>query len=610
MKLYSPRSRNYHYAHLHHGSFSTRLSSELSIKTNSFVQNSSTSATAQKHMLNDSTKAVSSFHKQLLRTSIHHNNKYKYLFIEPYLTPIKSQNDPCSNPCNSTNSPKPPSNASATKPIIKSVHFHNPNPINASLSSNVFPSLTTANNQLSPFFKQRAYNLDQFKSTVYNIRKEKYKLSIQKSQLQLHNGDMENNISLLDHNIHNYSYSARLLNSFTKEYDLYTRYLEKAKEKEAEECEELKQKRNQLVMEIQRLYHKQLTLKNMFAGNVKSKKFLIAMKNCTTDEARYSAEDQQEIINDELRLQKLVSQMMTFKKKRSLTQKNGVSLKQVKNNMKMYRSKMRNKHSSSQNVNDSINDTNILYLQDPGSYTSFKSPEECNRLLTVLMNRLTLQMNAYNNLQNEILQLKLERIDYAKEIKSKASLNVQYEIRICADKLEHLKHQHNTLCTMKNKLMTHNNNYNRLRVKIEEMYYLFNNGDTMYHYTRHLIKLDLIKALAEIELFIMKLLQRNKELKLQVPKGYKKQKVMQDQTNKIISFKLFKQSQQHKFIDKIRNVIQSSQKVYVLPHKKVDSKEYLYLNKLKRMKELERQEMLLQKQRGLALSDYIWVLYT
>ena len=603
MKLYSSHSRNQYHTHLHHGSFSTRLSSELSIKTNSLIQNSFTSVNAPKHMLTDSTKAVSSFHKHLLRNSIHHNNKYKYLFIEPYLTPIKSQKDPYSNPCNSTSSNQPHSKVSSTKPIIKSVHFHNAN--NPSLSSNVFPFINKADNTVSPFFKQRAYTLNQFKSTVNNIRKEKYKLSIQKNQLKRHNCDMENNISLIEHNIHNYSYSARLLNSFTKEYDLYTRYLDKTKEKEIEKCEDLKQKRNRLVTEIQRLKRKQQTLKSMFVGNVKTKRFLMAMKNCTQDEERYSMEDKQEIVNDELRFQKVLNQkLMLFKKSQTLNDKHGVLLsKQMKHNTKMYMTKNNTLHSSSHNVNAS--DGDILRSQDNGNYTLFKSPEECNRLLTALMNKITLEMNMYNDIQDEILQLKLERIEYMKEMKSKASLNIRYEIRICVDKLTHLKQQYDTLNIMKNKLMTYNDNSNKLRFKIEEMYYLYNNGDTMYQYTRHLVKLDLIKALSDIELFVMKLLQRNKELKLQMPKGYKKQKVIQDQTNKIISFKLFKQSQHHKFIDKIRNIIQSSQKLYVLPHKKVDSKEYLYLNKLKRLKEIERREMLMNMQRGLALSDYI-----
>lgn len=603
MKLYSSHSRNQYHAHLHHGSFSTRLSSELSVKTNSLIQNSFTSVNAPKHMLTDTSKAVSSFHKHLLRDSIHHNTKYKYLFIEPYLTPIKSQNDPYSNPCNSTSSHQPHSNASSTKPIIKSIHFHNAK--NPSISTNLYSSLSKTDNTVSPFFKQRAYTLNQFKGIVNNIRKEKYKLSIQKNQLKRHNCDTENHISLIEHNIHNYSYSARLLNSFTKEYDLYTRYLDKTKEKEIEKCEDLKQRRNRLVTEIQRLKRKQQTLKSMFVGNVKTKQFLMAMKNCTQDEARYSVEDKQEIVNDELRFQKVLNQkLMLFKKSQTLNDKHSTSsFGRGKHTPKIYPIKNNTLHSSSHNVNAS--DGDISCLHDKKNYTLFKSPEECNRLLTALMNKITLQMNTYNDIQNEILQLKLEKIDFMKEMKSKASLTIKHEILICTDKLSLLKQQHDTLNSIMNKLMTYNANSDKLRVKIEEMYYLYNNGDTMYQYTRHLIKLDLIKALSDIELFVMKLLQRNKELKLQMPKCYKKQKVIQDQANKIISFKLFKQSQHHKFIDKIRNIIQSSQKLYVLPHKKVDSKEYLFLNKLKRLKEVERKEMLMNKQKGLALSDYI-----
>lgn len=625
MKFYSPRTRNYY--HNRCGSFSTRLSSELSIKTNSYIQNSLTSANILKYT--DYSNKYVSFHKELLRDSIHRNDKYKHLF---------STNPSCSSPQLITNKNKEHKTPTQNKLYIKHVdycdiannkkqthtytHTHTHTHTQSSSPKNVM-RMSSYNTKM-PFCKQRAYTLTEFTNAVQNIRKEKYKLSIQKHELKKLNCDIENNISLVNQNLNTYSYSARLLNSFSKGYDLYMKYLEKTKEKEIEKCETLKQIRNRLITEIQRLKRKQDNLQNTFATNLKTKHFLISVKNCTTDINKFSPEDQQEIEHDEIRYQRVLNpDIISFKKSQSINDKSNIitafkedrhvqrkhskrknTLKRLKKNSKIYFDGI-----TSSTPRALMNKNFFFLYQSKRNYTLFKSPEEFNILLNTLTNNINLQIHEYNLIQNDILKLKQHKTQIADEHrKNQLRLDLKNEMKMCLNKLNHLKKQNETLVSLKNNLVFQNENYyTKLQLKIQEMFTFTQEYQNIREYNNPntIITLNPIKALSDIEVFVMNLLYKNKELKMKLPHCYKKVKTIQDQTNKILTFKLFKEKQHINFIEKMQNIIHTSQKLYMLPHKKVDNKDYLYLDKLKRIKDLEKQEQLLQAQRGLSLSDYI-----
>ena len=576
MKFYSPRTRNYY--HNRCGSFSTRLSSELSIKTNSYIQNSLTSANILKYTENSNKYA--SFHKELLRDSIHRNDKYKHLF---------STNPSCSSPQLISNKNKEHT-PTQNKLYIKNIDYccdvtnnkkqtHTYTHTQSSSPNNVLS--TTSYKTKMPFCKQRAYTLTEFTNAVQNIRKEKYKLSIQKHELQKLNGDIENNISLINQNLNTYSYSARLLNSFSKGYDLYRKYLEKAKEKEIEKCENLKQIRNRLITEIQRLKRKQDNLQNTFATNLKTKHFLISVKNCTTDISKYSPEDQQEIERDEIRYQRVLNpDIISFKKSQSINDKSNIitafkedkhvhrkhskrknTLKRLKKNSKIYFDGM------SSSTPRALMNKNLFFLyQNKRNYTLFKSPEEFKILLNTLTNNINLQIHEYNLIQDDILKLKQHKTQIADEYcKHRSRFDLKHEMNMCLNKLNHLKQHNETLVALKNNLAIQNEHYyTKLQLKIQEMFYYIQQHQNIREHNKTIntiITLNPIKALADIEVFVMNLLYKNKELKMKMPQCYKKVKSLQDQTNKILTFKLFKEKQHINFIEKMQNIIHTSQKL-------------------------------------------------
>ena len=436
----------------------------------------------------------------------------------------------------------------------------------------------------------------------------------------------ENSISLINQNLNTYSYSARLLNSFLKGYDLYMKYLEKAKEKEIEKCENLKQIRNRLVTEIQRLQRKQDNLQNTFAANLKTKHFLISVRNCTTDVKKFSPEDQQELEKDKARYQRVLNpDLVSFKKSQSINDKSNIitafkedrhvsrklsnrknTLRRLKKNSQVYYNRL------SSSTPRTLTNKNFFFLfQNKENYTLFKSPEEFNILLNTLTNNINLQIHEYNLIQDDILKLKQHKMQIEDEhCKSSLRFELKNELSICVNKLRHLKKQHEILVALKNNLVIQNEKYyTKLQLKIQALFSFVQEHRSVRecNITSSAIAtaFNPIRALADIEMFVMDLLQRNNELRLKLPQRYKRVKSKQDQRNKILTFKLFKEKQHVNFIEKMRNIIHTSQKLYMLPHRKVDNKDHIYLDKLKHLKDLEEQEQLLEAQRGLSLSDYI-----
>ena len=109
----------------------------------------------------------------------------------------------------------------------------------------------------------------------------------------------------------------------------------------------------------------------------------------------------------------------------------------------------------------------------------------------------------------------------------------------------------------------------------------------------------------KLESFLISLLSKNAFLKQHLPSHYALQKQHQDKHNKQTAIKLFKAKQQEQFIEKINTIIHHSNKITYLPHKQSTANEYMHLESLRRKKEAQRKERLLNAQLGCALSDYI-----
>lgn len=573
MKLYFTHTRNS--PPPNHTSYSTRLSTEQSYSFSS------------SHTPN--TNKLNNFHKSFLRNRILQNSKYQHLFNSSYLSTIKSRNHPLNE-------------SLSTNQLLSTTSFPSkPHP-------KTKPIITTASsfcsyNPTSPF--QTTYN---FHKQIQAIRKEKYILSLKKNKLHKKQCNISNNIGLTEQNMKHCTYSSKLLNCFVKEYDLYLRHLEKVKSTEIEKCISLKLKRNKLITEIQRLKRKQEQLQKTFEMNLKIKHFLIAVKNCTNDKRKYSIEDKKEIEKDEqLYLNNILNPSIKNHNKEL-----NISFNSDKYLLRAFTTR-KNTYKRNNHRNKSINEQQQrqhrpVHLQTAlhneskaffinhlkQKYVLFNSPDEFNRLISTITNMINININKYNDIQNDITILKQQKDTL---IQSNNTQQLQTEISLCISNLNELKQQHTNLTLIKTKLQSHKSiSLNKVKLKIENIHYLiFNTEMTCSH----------LKSLTKLESYLLSLLSKNAYLKQHHPFQYSLQKQTQDKHNKLISIKQFKSKQQEQFIEKINTIINHSNKLTYLPHKHSTPNEYMHLESIRRKREAQRKERLLNAQLGCALSDYI-----
>ena len=404
------------------------------------------------------------------------------------------------------------------------------------------------------------------------------------------------------------AYSSKLLNCFVKEYDLYLRHLEKVKSTEIEKCVSLKLKRNKLITEIQRLKRKQEQLQKTFEMNLKIKHFLIAVKNSTNDKSKYSAEDINEIKQDEYHYQHNILNPSVRNHNKALNisfNNDNYFLRAFSTRKNTYkRVNYRNKsiHKDQQqrrplHLQTSFhNESKAFFFNHlKQKYILFNSPDEFSRLITTITNMINLKISTYNDIQRDITKLKQQK--EALNAQSNYTYQLQAEISLCISTLKELKQQNDNLTLIHSKLLTNKSvSLSKVKSKIEKIYCLIFHSE---------MNCSHLKSLMKLESFLLSLLSKNAFLKQHLPSHYALQKQHQDKQKKKTAIKLFKAKQQEQFIEKINTIIHHSHKITYLPNKHSTPNEYLHLESLRRKKETQRKERMLNAQLGCALSDYI-----
>ena len=143
---------------------------------------------------------------------------------------------------------------------------------------------------------------------------------------------------------------------------------------------------------------------------------------------------------------------------------------------------------------------------------------------------------------------------------------------------------------IKSKFLTENNNIidisNKLNMKID---FIFNN---LYQFmnidkTKEISDIKIIEKLDLIEKLFNFLINQNNEDKIKYPKEYDKLIKKIDRETKFEQTKLILEKQNQQFIEKINKIIKKSDKIIIVPRKKID--ENLFL-KNKLTKKIQKQK--------------------
>lgn len=498
---------------------------------------------------------LTNFHTNTLRDSIHHNERYqRILHTEPNQLQSKTKIDDSKSYL--------PNNTMTISSIDNEKSYYrlsrnNFNTVEASKSGNYYFSL---------YSSARNESLTQFIDKSRKLRLQKIFNFIRQETFYKYESERINQKDLIDLNIYNYSTSFDLLKEFAIHSDAYYKYLSKKVDTETAKNNALKEKRIQLINDIQKLNKRLHKMQALCENNVQNKFFLLCVKNNTNQVEQFCSRDKKEYEKDQEKI------------------KNLLHINVVENKDKASPERLTKKRISQISETDLIL---ALAIQRAKIYKIFDSAEQFKNNLNKISTKVANLLNIYNEKQEELRIIRNELEAKKEEIKTKSKEQLFWEEEI-AEKEKQL-----ATVKLKNEELTkfHQNLpkesvviYKSLYKKIISIYNELNEEYPMISskMTYNKKKTPLI-CVKELELTVNHLLTERKAFKAKNPQKFYEFKKEIDKRNKMKQTQMLLMKEKERMKNKILQVIEKNNKITILPKHKVPMTFYIPKRKEKHL---------------------------
>ena len=504
---------------------------------------------------------LTNFHTNTLRDSIHHNERYqRILHTEPnkkYVLKSMPQNEGSKNNI--------PNNTMTISSNENEISYYRTirtdfNTVDTSKSGNYYFSL---------YSLARNETLKEFIDKSRKLRLQKLFNFIRQETFYKYESERINQKDLIDLNIYNYSTSFDLLKEFAVYSDSYYNYLSNKVDTETAKNNALKEKRIQLINDIQKLNKRLHKMQALCENNVQNKFFLLCVKNNTNQVDQFCLKDKMEYEKDQEKIKNLLHiNVVENKDKNGSDSQDRLTKKRI----------------------SQISDTDLILgfaIRRATIYKIFNSAEEFKSNLNKISTKVANLLNKYNEKQEELRSLrnKLEEKKEEEKTKSKELLFWEEEIAEKEKQLRSVK--------LKNEELTqfHQNlpkgtviSYKVLFAKIISIYKKLNEEYPMISskmaYNKK--KTPLI-CLKELELTLNHLLTERKMFKEKNPQKYYESKKEIDKRNKMKQTQMLLMKEKERMRNKIIQIIEKNKKIALLPKHKVAATFYIPKRKEKHL---------------------------
>ena len=436
--------------------------------------------------------------------------------------------------------------------------------------------------------KIRAENLYDFKNKVKNEIKGKFLISLKKNLSEQIEANIKDQIGECKEKLSFIKENGELFNNYLKIYDLYDKKLNYTLLRETEINRKNVQKMKDLENDIERLKYKIIKLIYVLKDHLQIKYYLMTVKNKTKLIEKFSKNDINELIFDKKLLTYYIN---NIEMRPNLNNMNNVVRKSTKQNYKRifnrkntlfnylkkaphYRDNLMNE--SYYNIEEKrLNHKNILMFKDENDFYEH---------LNSISERITFFLNNYNAINQSI---NFEKKELKKLINQNNKKILEKEINDASIKLNIEIESDKKNKMMYENLIYENNNINyisnTLNMKIDS---IFNN---LYQFmkidkTIDINDITMIEKIDLIEKLFNFLIKQKNEDKIKYPEEYNKLMKKIDREIKFEQIKLVLEEQKQQFNKKINKIIEKSNKIIIVPRKKVNENLFLKSKSTKKIK--------------------------
>ena len=436
--------------------------------------------------------------------------------------------------------------------------------------------------------KIRAENLYDFKNKVKNEIKGKFLISLKKNLSEQIEANIKDQIGECKEKLSFIKENGELFNNYLKIYDLYDKKLNYTLLRETEINRKNVQKMKDLENDIERLKYKIIKLIYVLKDHLQIKYYLMTVKNKTKLIEKFSKNDINELIFDKKLLTYYIN---NIEMRPNLNNMNNVVRKSTKQNYKRifnrkntlfnylkkaphYRDNLMNE--SYYNIEEKrLNHKNILMFKDKNDFYEH---------LNSISERITFFLNNYNAINQSI---NFEKKELKKLIDQNNKKILEKEINDASIKLNIEIESDKKNKMMYENLIYENNNINyisnTLNMKIDS---IFNN---LYQFmkidkTIDINDITMIEKIDLIEKLFNFLIKQKNEDKIKYPEEYNKLMKKIDREIKFEQIKLVLEEQKQQFNKKINKIIEKSNKIIIVPRKKVNENLFLKSKSTKKIK--------------------------
>ena len=437
----------------------------------------------------------------------------------------------------------------------------------------------------------RTENLNDYKNKVKNEIKGKFLISLKKNLSERIETNINNQIGEYQEKLSLLKKNGKLFISYLKLYDLYDIKLSNTLIKETEITRKNEQKIKDLENEIERLKYKIIKLIYVLKDHLQIKYYLMTVKNKTKLIEKFSKHDISELIFDKKLLTYYINQI---EMKQSVGNNNNVVRKSTKQNHKRIfnrKNTLFNYLKKTIPNRDNFINESFYNIEDKRlnhkNELMFKDENDFYEHLNSISDKITFFLNNYIAINQSI---NFEKKELKKLIDENKIKVLEKEINDAFVKLNVEKERNKKNKIIYGNLISENNNIidisNKLNMKID---FIFNN---LYQFmnidkTKEISDIKIIEKLDLIEKLFNFLINQNNEDKIKYPKEYDKLIKKIDRETKFEQTKLILEKQNQQFIEKINKIIKKSDKIIIVPRKKID--ENLFL-KNKLTKKIQKQK--------------------
>ena len=486
---------------------------------------------------------LTNFHTNTLRDSIHHNERYqRILHTEP------NQLQPASKKENGKG--YLPNNTMTISSIDNEKSYYR-------LSRNGFNTVETSksgNYYFSLYSSARNESLTQFIDKSRKLRLQKIFNFIRQETFYKYESERINQKDLIDLNIYNYSTSFNLLKEFAIHSDSYYKYLSKKVDTETAKNNALKEKRIQLINDLQKLNKRLHKMQALCENNVQNKFFLLCVKNNTNQVEQFCSRDKKEYEKDQEKIKNLLHINVVENKDKSGASPDRLTKKSI----------------------SQISDTDLilaLAIKRAKTYKIFDSTEQFKNNLNKISTKVANLLNIYNEKQEDLRILRNELEEKKEEIKTKSKEQLFWEEEIAEKekqlatvklKYEELTQFHRNL--PKESVIIYKSLYKKIMSIYNELNEEYPMISTKMTYNKKKTPLICVK---ELELTVNHLLTERKAFKAKNPQKFNEFKKEIDKRNKMKQTQMLLMKEKEKMKNKILQVIEKNNKITILPKHKV-----------------------------------------